>query len=206
MIATADDECTDDQDLVWSYKIDLGNNGSIDVNGASSDASGVYPVGTHKITWTVEDRCGNVATCTYLFTMVDRKQPTPVCRAGIITVIMPTTGQITIWASDLNANSFDNCTTAGRLRYSFSSNPSDASRTYFCADLDRGISKTFENVPVYVTDEAGNQDFCTTKVIIQDGLGNACPDNLGGGNTTAGLVSGTISTEQKVHCKKPWFL
>lgn len=197
LIATADDECTDDQDLVWSYKIDLGNNGSIDVNGASSDASGVYPVGTHKITWTVEDRCGNVATCTYLFTMVDRKQPTPVCRAGIITVIMPTTGQITIWASDLNANSFDNCTTAGRLRYSFSSNPSDASRTYFCADLDRGISKTFENVPVYVTDEAGNQDFCTTKVIIQDGLGNACPDNLGGGNTTAGLVSGTISTEQK---------
>ncbi|MBK6823852.1 MAG: hypothetical protein IPG87_13015 [Saprospiraceae bacterium] len=50
---------------------------------------------------------------------------------------------------------------------------------------------------MYVTDEAGNQDFCTTKVIIQDGLGNACPDNLGGGNTTAGLVSGTISTEQK---------
>lgn len=197
LTASAQDYCGNTRDLAWSYRIDLGNNGSVDINGASNDASGVYPVGTHKITWIVEDRCGNSATCTYLFTLNDRKQPTPVCRTGIITVIMPTTGTVTIWAKDLNISSFDNCTPADQLRFSFSPNPAQNSKTYTCSQIPDGVSFEDTTLRVYVTDLAGNQDYCTPRVIIQDGLGNACPDNLGGGGTTAtATISGTISTEQ----------
>ncbi len=191
LVAEAVDDCNPAQ-LIYTYDIDLENNGSKDLSGTGNNASGIYPIGTHRILWTVTDQCGNSSTCSYLFTIVDRKQPTPVCQTGIITVIMPTNGQVTIWASDLNFGSRDNCTPSNLLRYSFSSNPNNASRTYTCSQIPNGISQKFE-VRVYVTDEAGNQDYCDTKVIIQDGLGNACPDNLGGGTT--GNLAGAIFNE-----------
>lgn len=194
LIGIAGDDCTDTTDLVWSYKIDLGNNNSVDANGTTNNASGVYGRGTHRITWTVEDRCGNSSTCSYTFTGSDKKAPTPFCRTGIITVIMPSSGNVDVWASDLNLNSSDNCSPANALRYSFTSNVNTTSKRYTCDSIPNGVSKTFD-VRVYVTDEANNQEYCDTKIIIQDGLGNACRDNLtGGGNTSSALVSGTIQT------------
>jgi hypothetical protein len=189
---TATDDCLPAQ-LIFNYTIDLNNDNVIDQTGVGNNASGVYPNGTHRIKWTVYDQCGNSTTCTYLFTIIDRKKPTPFCRTGIITVIMPSNGQVTIWALDLNSHSQDNCTPASRLRYSFSPNPLDASRTYTCAQIPDGISQSFD-VTIYVTDESGNQDFCDTKVIIQDGLGNACPDNISGGGTH-GNLAGIIFNE-----------
>ncbi|NOT38673.1 MAG: T9SS type A sorting domain-containing protein [Saprospiraceae bacterium] len=192
LIGVAGDDCTDTTDLVWSYKIDLNNNGSIDANGTSNNASGVFGRGTHRITWTVEDRCGNSSTCNQTFTGSDKKAPTPYCRTGIITVIMQSSGNVDVWASDLNLNSSDNCSPTSALRYSFTSNVNTTSRRYTCDSIPNGVSKTFD-VRIYVTDEAGNQNYCDTKIIIQDGLGNACPDRLTGGTSTA-LVAGTIQT------------
>ncbi|MBK6823006.1 MAG: hypothetical protein IPG87_08460 [Saprospiraceae bacterium] len=40
LIATASDSCTDTKDLIWKYKIDLKNDGSINLYGSSPDASG----------------------------------------------------------------------------------------------------------------------------------------------------------------------
>lgn len=192
LFAEATDDCLPAQ-LIYSYEIDLNIDGSIDAASIGSNASGTYPVGTHRIKWTVTDQCGNSSTCLRRFTILDRKKPTPVCETGIITVIMPSNGQVTIWASDLDHGSRDNCTPSNRLRFAFSSNPSNASRTYTCAQIPNGVSMTFD-VSIYVFDEAGNFDFCDTKVTIQDGLGNACPDNLGGGGTT-GNLAGAIFNE-----------
>ncbi|MBK9221391.1 MAG: hypothetical protein IPO16_04640 [Saprospiraceae bacterium] len=191
LTATATDDCLPAQ-LIYNYQIDLFDNTSIDYSGVGNNASGTYPVGPHRIKWTVTDQCGNFASCNYLFTILDRKKPSPFCRVGIITVIMPSNGQVTIWASDLNSHSSDNCTPSERLRYSFSSDPADASRTYTCAQIRNGVSESFD-VTIYVTDEAGNYDFCDTKVIVQDGIGNACLDNIVGGGT--GNLAGNIFNE-----------
>ncbi|MEO6190621.1 MAG: cohesin domain-containing protein [Saprospiraceae bacterium] len=196
LLASATDDCTNTNDLVWSYKISFNGGTNLDASGTNNNASGTYPIGTHRITWTVEDRCGNSSTCSYTFTGIDKKAPTPYCRNGIITVIMPSSGQVTVWASDLNLNSSDNCSPQGSLRYSFSTNPSNASTTYSCTQIPNGISATFD-VRVYVTDLVGNQDYCDTKIIIQDGLGNACPDHFGGGGTSTALVGGSINTGSK---------
>ena len=51
----------------------------------------------HRILWTVEDGCGNLSTCEYLFRLEDCKQPSPVC-VGLSSVVMPTSGEVTIWA------------------------------------------------------------------------------------------------------------
>lgn len=186
--ALAEDDCTPTDQLVWRYSIDANNDGSFDFFGAGNDASGDYPGGTHRILWRVEDQCGNEGTCSYLFTIADAKKPTPYCATGIITVVMPMTGEVDVWASDLDAGSFDNCTEQEDLVFSFSSNVRDDVRTYRCSDIPDGIEEMFE-VEIWVTDEFGNQDYCTTKVIIQDNVGDACPDTQTG---TSAMIAGDV--------------
>lgn len=177
----ATDDCTPEDKLVWNYSIDFNNDGTTDKTGKTNDASGTYAVGKHKITWSVEDKCGNKATCTYLFTVKDCKKPTPYCLSEITTVIMPSAGTIDIWATDFDKGSFDNC--PGTLKISFSENVNDTKRTFTCNNL--GIN----NLQMWVTDVAGNKEFCTVRINIQS--------NPGGCGTTSGnLIGGTIGTEQ----------
>lgn len=196
LVATATDDCPTTSPLSWTYTIDLDMNGTIDYNGTTNDASGTYPHGTHKITWVVKDNCGNQDDCSYLFTIKDGKKPTPVCRSGLVIVVMPSTGEVTIWASDYNAGSYDNCTPQNALVYSFSPSPSVTSRTFRCADIPNGKSYTFP-ITIYVTDSDGNQDFCVTEITLQDGAGNICPDRIVGGGGTSGLamVAGSLANE-----------
>ena len=83
------------------------------------DASGTYPIGIHKIKWFVEDGCGNVGVCESLFEIKDCKAPTPYCLTGVITVPMPASGCVEIWAKDLDHGSYDNCTAKENLKFYF---------------------------------------------------------------------------------------
>lgn len=172
--AEAEDDCTPADKLEWSYTIDEGNDGTLEVNnGASRTINRDFPYGTHKITWTVRDGCKNPKTCTNIFTIVDNKKPSPYCISEIVTVIMPSTKEVTIWASDFDLGATDNCSKGSQLTSSFSAtNRNDISRTIKCADLDGEASKEFV-FDVYAIDAAGNSDFCTVILIVQDN-GNSC--------------------------------
>jgi hypothetical protein len=182
--ATATDNCTDQQDLQWAYRLDRGNNGTTDQSGPNRSFSANLVEGTHRVTFISTDLCGNSSTCSYLVRVRDCKAPTPYCNPGIITVIMPSSGNVTIWAKDFDLGSFDNCTDTSKLKFSFSSNVNEISKTITCADLPNGREVSIE-VDIYVTDEAGNQDFCRTRLIVQDNQ-DVCPNSLGG--QVAGLV------------------
>jgi hypothetical protein len=117
----------------------------------------------------------------------DGKKPTPYCLSSITTVVMNNNGMVDIWASDFNLDSNDNCTPKDELRYSFSSNVNQTSKTFTCADIPDGQSMTVP-VEMWVTDNAGNQDFCSINIILQDNLGNACTDQLGGLLYSSGRV------------------
>lgn len=175
LVIGATDDCTPESQLVYSYELDFFNNGTIDDEGNGNDASSTYPTGLHRINWSVEDMCGNVTSCTHTFNVVDKKKPTPYCLSEITTVIMPSSGQIDIWANDFDLGSFDNC--PGTLQFSFSSNVNDTSVDFFCEDV--GI----QVLEIWVTDAAGNQDFCTTQVNIQSNEG--CTGSRIGGDIHA---------------------
>ncbi|MEZ4906997.1 MAG: hypothetical protein R2771_05010 [Saprospiraceae bacterium] len=52
-IKYATDDCTPDNELQWSYKIDLDNDGNWDIEPIlTNNASGLYANGTHRIAWT----------------------------------------------------------------------------------------------------------------------------------------------------------
>ncbi|MGB5026353.1 MAG: T9SS type A sorting domain-containing protein [Saprospiraceae bacterium] len=156
------------------------------------DASGTYPVGVHKICWYVEDGCGNIAANCEWFEIKDCKAPTPYCEVGVISVVMPSSGCVTIWAKDLDHGSFDNCTNAENLRFFFDGDTSLTSRTFCCDDfVNQGANdELIVPVQLWVMDEEGNADFCRTTILIQDPQ-NICPDKK-----PLGKISGLLKTEK----------
>ncbi len=176
IIVGATDDCTPEEELEYEFTLDEFNDGTINAVGSSNDASRTLDVGTHKITFTVEDQCGNQQICMFLIRVLDKKNPTPYCISEITTVIMPSSGMIDIWASDFDLGSYDNC--PGDVLISFSSNVNHTQEFFNCDQL--GMNE----VEIWVTDASGNQDFCTTTINIQDNGG--CT-----GNKISGLVAST---------------
>ncbi len=218
LTAVGRDTCTPEDWLFYEYKIDAFNNGSIDYTVGKLtrrqyaagdipsvrnnpfadnknnpfDASGIYPIGIHKITWYVEDGCGNVGSCSNLFEVKDCKAPTPYCLTGIITVPMPSSGCVDIWAKDLDFGSYDNCTPKSRLKFYFDGDTSKKSRRVCCEDFKKANANDELQITVqmWVEDEEGNKDFCTTLIIVQDNL-NICPNT----GTNLARITGELRTE-----------
>ncbi len=159
-------------------------------NGAN--ASGIYPLGTHTVKFTVKDGCGNQSTCTTQITVTDLKKPTPYAYNGIVAELQEMGGQImtSVSASQLNYNSFDNCTPKSELvlaiRLEGDTEPPGSSISFGCS------GKGEHNVELWVTDAAGNSDYCITTIIVQDNM-LLCPDTLVSGNI---IVTGAIKTEE----------
>jgi hypothetical protein len=134
LFATAEDEeCT--TILRWSYRIDAFNNGSFDAGlsnsglGNTAVASGTYPIGNHRIVWHFEDRCGNLTKCEQLFSIVDCKDPTPVC-VPLSTALMadpdgtgPALAMVELWAIDFDRKSYKSCNANEVLLFTFDEVP-----------------------------------------------------------------------------------
>ena len=196
-IKTAIDDCTPENKLSWTYRIDLDNDGIWDIGPIlSNNASGIYKNGTHRVAWVVEDGCGNETKCEELITLKDCKKPTPLCITQLTTVVMNQVGMAVICAEDFNlgqncsncnTGSYDNCTPKIDLKYSFSTDLSDSCRTFTCLDIPNGETALI-TLDMWVTDEAGNQDFCTIFLELQDNEADACPET-----TVGSLVYGYIT-------------
>lgn len=188
--ATATDDCTPVDQLNWQYKVDLFRDGTIDYFGFTNRFQrNNLPLGVHHILWEVEDACGNVKTCSYNFTLKDSKKPTPVCISDVTTVIMPSSGTITVDARVFDHGSFDNCTKGATcddcnsdLKYSFSPNVNDKTRTFTLANVGLNV------LQMWVTDEFGNQDYCEVTLRIQHNTAGILP-----------MVSGNVATEEGSH-------
>ncbi len=219
LTVNATDSCTPNDWLLTEYKLDAFNNGTFDFNVGKLtrkefnqgiqptihnnpfaddpynpfSASGTYPIGVHRICWYVEDGCGNIGQCCTLFEVKDCKAPTPYCLTGIITVPMPSSGCVDIWAKDLDFNSFDNCTPKDKLKFYFDGDPNKRSVRVCCDDFvakQRADELTLE-VQVWVEDEEGNKDYCVTTIIVQDNQ-NICPNPP---TANSGNVNGLVKTE-----------
>jgi len=172
--ALAEDDCTDSMDLVYLWELDLDNDGTVDDAGQGHTFNKELTLGTHSVSWTVEDGCGNLEFCSYEIEVTDCKNPTPHCRSSITTTIMPSTGEIDIWAVDFNLESSDNCTSDEDLIFSFSTDINDTQRIINCDDIENGIAGRIE-LELWVTDEHGNQEKCDVEFIVQDSDNN-CAD------------------------------
>ncbi len=139
--------------------------------------------GNYTANYLVADGCGNSASCTINILVKDDKKPTPYCKNGLVIELMQT-GMVTTWASDFDAGSYDNC--PGIVKLSFSPDINNISAVFDCDDLGQ------QPIELWVTDASGNQDFCTTFLIVQDNM------NFCGGSLYAG-VGGAIVNEAGIN-------
>ncbi|MBP9054736.1 MAG: hypothetical protein KBF69_00010 [Saprospiraceae bacterium] len=165
LAASATDNETLSDDLVWAYKIDLFNNGQgayggFDIYvGAKStnqikngeileyqdnsyadniipfNASGSYPIGLHRIRWIVRDQSGNIGECEKIFEIKDCVAPIAKCQANFFSKAIPLSQCIDIIAKELDLGSYDNCTSPEGLKFYFERDRSKSKITVCCDDF-----------------------------------------------------------------------
>ena len=182
MTGVATDDCTPSGLMRWSCNIDRNNDGTVDVKGYSNKVTAGFALGQHRITWIAEDGCANVATCSFVITLKDAMKPKAVCKQDVIIQLEPTFGSGPIaflTPQMLDNQSADNCTPSAQLnRYITSSK-------YDCDQIGE------HQVTLHIADLEGNEDSCTTKVVVADDADWCSKYNLRD-------ISGSILTESGV--------
>jgi len=192
-----------------SYAINGADQGIIDAdddtNATFSATFGGAPLGKHILTVTIKDGCGNVATVREEFEVKDCKAPAPICHEDMIVELSPTGEGINsaiaeIWATDLIASDIGDCTGQGPdlinglpkvAKYSINREDSTVFQEQTGLTFDCGDSNDVLFVEVHAWDEAGNHDFCVTKIFVQNN-NRSCDIDI-----ASGLIAGAISTEME---------
>ena len=192
--AQADDDCSFASSLTWKYYIDLGNNLTFDyispeIIGGSISFSFDFPIGQHRVLYTVWDGCGNISTVEQQVTIESCKPPSAKCIHGLSTNLMAMDtdgdgqadwGMVVLQASMFDGGSSQAC--GNPFTLAFSENPLDVTRIFDCEDLGEN------EIELWAIDQNGLTDFCITTVDIQDN-NHVCPP----GTLQTGSISGNIS-------------
>ncbi|WP_026009999.1 LamG-like jellyroll fold domain-containing protein, partial [Algibacter luteus] len=124
----------------------------------TSDASGVYPVGSTEIIWTATDANGNSDSCTQTITVEDNLPPDVVGQN--IEVTLTASGTVSIVANDVLDTGSDNC---GLVDYSISQD------TFGAQDaIDSPVT-----IQLTGTDPSGNETTVPVIVTVIDPVPNA---------------------------------
>ncbi len=203
---SATHECFDEFNLRWSYTIDLDNDGEFNHDQTSNpfadrlnptNASGEYPIGTHRIVWTVQDDCNNKTTCQQIFEVRNATQPKVICNSNLKVELtgVDTTGNNEFDfgmhkfnAENVNLHSFHPC--GFDLSFAFSPDPADSIMVFDCNDYHNESVV----VMVYAIAENGSYDRCAVTIFVQDNM-NACENSGGSSGGGQGLIAGTIAME-----------
>ncbi len=145
----------------------------------------------HLIRWLVRDGCGNIGRAETYILFVEDKKPTPICIQNLSTSTMSTDGTATIWASDFDAGSFDNCSEVD-LFFKDKDGNFTSSLTFECGDIEGGVSDEF-NIELYAVDALGNHDFCNVALQVDD-FNDNCPNSGRADGDDVNIVSGSIIT------------
>lgn len=162
---------------VWNGNCNSGviitNNSPYSIS-KGADISGQYPVGVTKVLITVKYGCGGISQCLVKVTVANNKPPTPICHSLIAIPLsgkdtngdgINDKGSVELWAKDINFKSESTCG-FNPLKFSFTIDPKDASRTFTCDDVGKN------EVKMYVIDSRGNYDFCVVTIDIQNNAAN----------------------------------
>ena len=120
-VAIASDECSDfTLSPSWEFGQGYGSYDNV-------------PVGTHVLTYSAKDDCGNTASCSINITVVDNTPPTPICENSISVSLLPS-GVARIFVNTFDEGSFDNCS-IDRFEVRRSGQTFGAHVDFFCADI-----------------------------------------------------------------------
>ncbi|MFK7981525.1 MAG: T9SS type A sorting domain-containing protein [Saprospiraceae bacterium] len=148
----------------------------------------VYPGPLYEARWWVTDVFANTSLIAEHYTFIDGLAPVPYCSGGLVTEIMPSHRFAIISADMLDLGSYDNCSDQSNLKIRLWHPVLNVPRPETAADvmalpdvLKLGCFFVgTQEISFYVMDEAGNFDYCTTNVIIQNNMQSCARRNVAG--------------------------
>lgn len=186
--------------LNWKQLLLNGSPNPFATNNLSPNLAGTYPPGITQVKIIVGDGCGNESVGVVKITVSDIKPPVPVCVSGLSVNLVKMGDDVIMVMLDaetFNQSSYDNCTSPGKLKFFIRVAglpnpvpPTTTSIAFNCGDEGTQI------IELWVQDEAGNADFCTTYIIVQDN-DNWCPVIQ-----QKAVISGEIATETGENVEK----
>lgn len=184
-VPVAEDDCTADNQLKWTYQLDL-ISGQSSINRIPKTNGKVIntllDIGTYRATWTVEDKCANVTTAFKDFTIGDSEKPV-ILTKSYSTSISAATQTAVVRVADVNNNSRDNCDNSLQLgiRRSGTNDALAPSITMTCEDVGT------LTIDLVGQDDAGNTNSNTAIVNLSDPSG-ACRQGFFGDAMPCGYV------------------
>jgi len=168
------------------------------------------PGDVHYIQWSVNDGCGNFEEATTVVVFRDIKAPTPVCIAGLSTTVMPSNGEVVVWAKEYDLSSFDNCDHSEDLEMSLVISGDDPIRP---GETDFGIQSsllftceyagTSQLLDLWVWDSSGNGDFCTITILIDGTCDQTTSTVRVGGDVFTENQSAVSDVTMNIHSDLP---
>ena len=163
-----------------------------DYNNGNTLMGATFSKGKTTVTWTVEDDCGNSATCSYDVRVRDREMPAfDNCPASPPPYVVPfcSTGMVHTWPT---LTAMDNCTKANKIAIS----------VFPLSGSTFPLGTT--TVTATATDKAGNVGTCTFDVTVEEdcdplppGMSNNDIGNTGGVDGKVCYDAGTGTFEIK---------
>jgi hypothetical protein len=142
------------------------------------------PMGNHRIVWYVSDAQGNTATCERQVSVRDCQKPALQCQ-GISNYYLQSTGKLQLYVTDAIYTLSDNTTPLNQIKLGIRRQgtgtgfPVDSAGAPVTSVAFECIDAGQPNfVEVWALDKAGNMDFCTAQILIQDAL-SVCDQSQG---------------------------
>ncbi|MEO6759510.1 MAG: HYR domain-containing protein, partial [Saprospiraceae bacterium] len=150
------------------------------------------PPGTHTVTYTAADDCGNTQSCSFQLTVDDQAPPIVSCDQ-LTQVALGPNGMVTIDAGTLDDGSFDNCSPVRFKARRMNSNGCQSSGAFHdqvkfcCSDIGDTVLVVLRvyDVPLPVGDvgleyEEQHSNSCMVQVLVEDKLKPVCnpPANI----------------------------
>ncbi len=131
------------------------------------------PHGKHKIIWIIQDTCGNLQTCTSNFTIKDTQKPKVLCLSGLAWNF-PFTQAFLLEYTNVLQSATDNTSPETALKFAIRKTGTGTGfpvaingistdyAVFFCEEIG------YNSVELWVMDQAGNTNYCTTDVLFMD--------------------------------------
>lgn len=159
----------------WEFLID----GSIQATGTGDTFSQiVYPGPEYIVRWYVTDVFANTSSIAASYTFVDGLAPVPYCHSGIVAEIPQEERFVRVTADMFDLGSYDNCSDQSNLKFLLwhpvlnVPQPTTMAAVMALPEfLELGcLFLGTQDIAFYVMDEAGNFDYCSTKLIVQNNM------------------------------------
>ena len=165
-LSTEDTECRGVVNLPAPTVVDACSTVSVTAQWAFGVGYGPFtnvPEGTHLVTYTAQDACGNTATATSSVTVEDQNPPQVICLTTL-QISLSANGQALVNVNAIDAGSWDNC---GVIFRAVSRDGANWGNTAALSCADEGMPVP---VTLRVMDASGYTNYCQVPITVRDYL------------------------------------